>query len=90
MEGSSSPNVAASENNLGAAHYKRSRRALAAHDLDRCAANLELALPHFREAGRIYQAINHVEIAGDVIRDTIIAEELLRDVMALRAAATRG
>ena len=36
---------------------------MAALDLDRCMANLNLSLPHYREAVRIYTVINHMESA---------------------------
>ena len=81
VQGSLSTNVAAVETNLAAVHRNRANRAYAAHDLDRCVANFELALPHaahdldrcvvnfelalphFREAARIYRAINLMGMA---------------------------
>ena len=87
VEGILSWNLAASENNLGKTYKDRANRALTAHDLDRRVANLELALPHFREAARIFRAINHVENADQVARTVVGIEEELRQVVAERAAA---
>ena len=50
LEGSSSVNVALNIENLGSAYLYRVNRAQNANDLDRQLANLELALPHYREA----------------------------------------
>ena len=50
VEGSLSVNVAVGENNLAAMYHKKAKRAHAANDVDRELANLELSLPHFREA----------------------------------------
>ena len=78
VQGSLSSNVAICEYNLGVTYFKRAKRAHAAHDLDRCVANLELALSHFREAARIYRAINHMDDADDAARDVVKIEEELR------------
>ena len=88
--GSSSTNVASGDFNLAAAYHNRAVRAHAAHDLDRCVANLELALPRSREAARIFQAINYVDMADRAAQDVVDVEEKLRQVAAIRAAATRG
>ena len=57
-------------------------------------ANLELALPHLREAARIFRAINHVDKAETALRSIAGAEEHMRRVGIARAAAaataTRG
>ena len=93
VEGSSSFNVAAGEGNLGNDYTNRANRAQAANDLDRCMANLELALPHYREAARIYRAINHVDIADKHLRVVAQIEEKIRQLRIVRAAAgaaTRG
>ena len=89
VEGSSSLNVAAYEHNSGHTYFNRSGRAQAANDLDREMANLELALPHYREAGRIYRAVNHIDSADDVLRKIAEIEEIMRqlDVEAATAAA---
>ena len=89
VEGSLSTNVAAGEGNLGNAYNKRAIRAYSVDDLDRCVANLELALPHYREAVRICRAINHVDNADSASRNDVRVEEKLRQVVAERAAATR-
>ena len=88
VDGRLSINVAVCENNLGVAYDKRAKGAHAAHDLDRCVANLELALPRYREAARIYLAINHVDMADQAARYAVIVEKLLRLVTATRAANT--
>ena len=89
VQGSLSPNVAICEYNLGNAYNNRGGRAHAAHDLDRCVANLELALPRFREAARIYRAINRVDAADTVVREVAQVEMNLLNAI-VRAAATRG
>ena len=98
--GSSSVNVAAGEGNLGNAYNHRAKRADAANDLDRCLVNLELALPHYREAARIYRANNHVDTADAALRDIADVEKGMRLIgiaiatagtaAAGAAAATRG
>ena len=88
--GSSSSNVAVGANNLAAAYQSRAKRALAANDLDRCIANLELALQHYREAARIHRVVNRVDRADEAARAVVKVEEDLRKVAAARAAATRG
>ena len=96
VEGSSSVNVAATEGNLGNAYSLRASRALAANDLDRCLANQELALPHRREAARIYRAVNYVDKADTALRSVARMEEEIRQTRiaiaatAAVAAATRG
>ena len=93
VEGSSSPNVAASEGNLGNVYSSRANKAQAANDLDRCTANFELALTHLRESVRIYRAINHVDSAEGNLRTVVEVEEKLRQIGITReaaGAATRG
>ena len=90
LEGSSSVNVAVGEKNLGVAYHKRAVRAASANDLDRCMANEELALPHYREATRIYRAVNHVDAADRALRHAVNSEEFMRQIGIARAAATRG
>ena len=79
-----SSNVAAGEYNLGVAYNKRARRAHDVHDLDRYVANLELAIPHFREAARIYRATNHVDSGDKAARSVADMEERLRIATARR------
>ena len=91
LEGSSSINVAAYEQNLGHTYDNRARRAHAANDLDRELANLELALPHYREAARIFRANNHVDSADEAIRDVADTEEKIRQCgRVATAAVSRG
>ena len=89
VEGSSSPNVAVAKNKLGIVCNNRADRAKIANDLDRCMANLELALPHFREAARIYRAVNHIDKADQALLDVAQIEEniqLIGNIIATGAA----
>ena len=93
VEGSSSVNVATGETNLGLAYKNRAMKALYANDLDRCMANFELALPHYREAARIFQTISVGDSADEALRNVPRVEETIRQVEIARAAAaaaTRG
>ena len=92
VDGIFSYNVSVGEQNLGVAYRQRSAREYATNDLDRQLANLELALPHFREAARIFRAINHVDSAEAVLRKVADIEESIRRITTARAAeaATRG
>ena len=87
VEGSSSVNVAMGEFNLGNMYQNRAERARAANDLDRCMADLALALPYFREAARIYSATNFVGDANDALRKIAHIEEKMRHIRAASAAA---
>ena len=92
VEGSSSLNVAVGEKNSGNAYKNSAKRALDANDLDRCMANLQLELLHYREAARIYRINNHVDDADSALRDIATIEENIRQVgiAIAAAAATRG
>ena len=90
VEGSSSLNVASGDFNLAIAYHNRGRRAYAANDLDRCVANLELALPRYREAARIFRAINHVDSADKATRNAVNVEEWLQQAAAKKAAESKG
>ena len=87
VEGNSSLNVATGECKLGSAYFTTGVRAYAANDLDRCAANMELALPHFREALRICRDNNHVDSVNIVLHNIAGVEEYLRLAGIARAAA---
>ena len=87
-EGSSSVNVGSGEGNLGAAYINRARRAEATNDLDRRMANLELALPRYREALRIFRANNNVDTADKALRNIAKIEENIRQVGIAKAAAS--
>ena len=80
LSGSSSLNMAVSKYNLGSACGRRARRAEAANDLDRCVVNLEPALLHYREAARIYLALNHVETADSIAQAAKKVEEYIQRV----------
>ena len=86
VEGSLSPNVAVHEHKLGIAYSNRVRRAVAANDADRCMANLELALPHYRESARIHRAINHLDSADISLQKVAHVEENMRQIGIFRAA----
>ena len=86
VEGSSTANVAVGESNLAITYVQRANRALAANDLDRYVANLELALPHHREAARIFLAINRTEEAAGRADQIEQIEEKLRQCTIVRAA----
>ena len=93
VEGSSSVNVAVSEQNLSYVYLQRAKRARAANDLDRQIVNLEQALPHYREAARISRAINHVDKADAADQCVAEVEEEIRRCRIERTgatAATRG
>ena len=87
VEGSSSMNVAAGEHNLGVAYINRANRALLANDLDRQLTNMKLALPHHREAARIFKAIKYLEKVDEVLREIAAIEENIRRVGIANAAA---
>ena len=81
VHGPLSQNVAAAEKNLGLSYSTRAARASAADDLDRCVANMELAIPRFREAGRIYRAINRMDEADDATRAAVNTEATRHDML---------
>ena len=87
VEGSSTVNVAMGEFNLGTTYIDRATRAEDTNDMDRCMANLELTLPHFREAARIYRLNNHVDNENDTLREIAQVEEKMRYFRAASAAA---
>ena len=78
LYGGSSVDLASSEGNWGHSYIRRASRAHAAGDLDRCLANWELALPHLREAARIYRVNNHVDLADKAVMDANRVEEGIR------------
>ena len=87
VEGGSSFNVAIGEFNLANAYINRTNIAQVANDLDRCMANYELALPHFREAARIYRLNTHVDKADDALRIIAHTEGEIRHLRAAAAAS---
>ena len=89
VQGSLSPNVAVGENNLGNAYQKRAIAAQNANNLHRCVANLELALPHFREAERIYRAINHMDAADRAAQRAVTVENKLQQIQLQIAASVQ-
>ena len=89
--GSSSQNVAICEGKLGNAYFKRADRAHAANNLDRNAANLELALPRYRESARICRTIGNADKADEAAEMAVIVEMNLRQVaVASTAAPSKG
>ena len=87
LYGTSSVNVAIGETKLAGAYYKRAKRAHAANELDHMQAVLELTLPHYREAVRIFRTINRMDRADDIAKKVIVVEGMLRQVAIARAAA---
>ena len=87
VEGTSSYNVAVGVFNLAIAHDRRANRAQAANDQNRELANLEMALPHFREAARICRIINHMDKAKEATEGAALIEESMREIGIARAAA---
>ena len=87
VEGSSSVNVGADNKNLALAYHSRAERAHAANDLNRVIANLELALPYYREAARIFSALNLLEKADESARNVVAVEKNIRKFTIARAAA---
>ena len=73
-------NVAQTEEQLGFAYCKRSNSAYDGNDLDRCMVNLELALPHFRKAARVYRAINHMDRADEALFQIAQHEKNIRNI----------
>ena len=86
VQGKLSPNVAAGENSLANAYLRRANKEHAAHDLERRVANLELAMPHYREAIRIYRAANRPADVDRVTRDATKVSELLQKALTIRDA----
>ena len=85
VEGRLSPNVATGANNLAATYNERARRAHDANDRNRERVNLELALPYYREAARIYKAVNYAEKADKSSQYVVEIEERLRQCTTARA-----
>ena len=95
VEGSMSVNVATGKYNLANTYHKRAGRARDVDDLDREMTNLELALQHYREAARIYRAINYTDRADEATQDADQIVEELQDCITAReeaavTASTRG
>ena len=90
--GSSSSSVAIGEHGLGNAFRRRAKRACDANYLERCMANLELALLRYREEARIFRAIGLEEDADRGAQSVVVVEEQLQEVAVAiaAAAATRG
>ena len=82
-----SVNVASGEYNLASTYVSRTNRAYSANDFERCIANMELALPHFREAARIFRANNHVVMADKALQAISQAEENILAAAAAVASA---
>ena len=82
-----SVSVAISEERLGDAYWKMAKSVHEAGDLDRCVANLELALPRYREAAQIFRAIGRVDVANNSAQMVVQVEEKLRQITIARAKA---
>ena len=95
LEGRSSYNVAMGVRSFASDYHTSAERAYAANDEDRCIINLEQALPHYREATRIFRVLNDMESADKILPDITMVEENLQKLRRVRAAAaaaaeTRG
>ena len=96
--GSSSLGMAIVENKLGKAYFERATKALAANDVNRYVAMLELALPLLLDAARIFRAFGRVANADHAAQNATNIEESLQQIAVTRAAiaaaaaaaATRG
>ena len=85
VQGSLCLNVGASEKKFAVTYLNRAKRARAANDLDREMANLELALPHYVDAARIFRVFHHAD-ADRVAQAVVEVEETLRQCIVARAA----
>ena len=88
VQGTVSMNVAVGEYNLGNTYCKRFQNAMAVDDLERAQMNVDLAIPHHREAARIFTAINHMDSAAKARQNALGLEEQSRHIAVLRAAAS--
>ena len=86
LEGSLSVNVAVNNENLGVVYCRRANKAVDANDLDCELANLELALPHYREAHRIYRAINHMDSAAATAQKITLIDGRIRQITVQNSA----
>ena len=82
VQGDLSPNVAAGENNLAVNYLRRAKKAQRDNDHDGLVTNLKLALPRYREAARIFRAINHIDTANRCAHDADAMEQLVRQLTA--------
>ena len=87
LQGRMSPNTAAGELNLGSTYQNRARRAHNIDAYDREIMNLELSLPHYLEAARIYRNINRMDKSEKATRAANNVEEWKERAMARRDAA---
>ena len=68
-------------------YENRANRAEAANDLERCMSNYELALPHGREAVRIFRLCNHIGRAERTLSEIALIEGNIRKIGIAKAAA---
>ena len=84
-------NVAVNKRNLGAMYLERAERAENAGDLNQCVTKLELSLSNYREAARIFTAIQHFGKAVEVSQSGDAVEKKLSHVALIRAVTpSRG
>ena len=88
LEGTSSMHVATNNYDLGNLYFRRAHKADAANDRDRELVNLELALPQYREAARIFGSINLVDTANEASQSVTRIEKNIRQVRIQIAART--
>ena len=77
VDGSLSVGVALGEDQLARAYSNRAKRAI---DLDELMANWELSLHHFREAARIFRAVNRIESAVEAAENAAGAEYNIKNL----------
>ena len=88
LQGVSSVNVAIIEIKTGNAYLKRAEQARTAKDLNRYVENMELTLPRYNDAARIYRAVGRVADADHAAGQVTIVEKKLQQIAIARAAAT--
>ena len=84
VNGYLSEDVASSRHKLGIAYLRKVLRAFQANDVERCLAILDIALPHYHEAARIYRAIDRMDSADAVLHSAAYADVNFRRIITNR------
>ena len=71
-------NVAVGLDKLAGTYTTRAKRAHDANDLERCLANLELALPHLKGAARLFRVNSHIAKAEETLQTIAMVEKQIR------------
>lgn len=85
VQGNLSSDVASSKHKLGKAYLRKVWRAFKANDMNQCMIDLDIALPHFYEAARIYQVNNLVDSAEAVLCSAGYLDRIMRRIITNRA-----